>query len=64
MTDSFVLHLQSAGLREGDIRGVVEVVATGERRTVTTLDELRDLLVQRAGHQVGAQTHPTDHQGG
>jgi hypothetical protein len=49
MTESFVLHLQSDPLANGEVRGVVEVIATGERRTITTLDELRDLMVQRAG---------------
>jgi hypothetical protein len=47
MTESFVLHLQSRALADGDLRGVVEVVATGERRVITTLDELRELLTER-----------------
>jgi hypothetical protein len=48
MTASFVLHLQSGALAEGDVCGVVEIVATGERRTVTTLAELGALLVTQA----------------
>jgi hypothetical protein len=48
MTASFVLHLQSGALSEGDVCGVVEVVATGERYTVTTLDELGALLVKES----------------
>jgi hypothetical protein len=48
MTASFVLHLQSGALAGGDICGVVEVVATGERHTVTTLDELGALLVKES----------------
>jgi hypothetical protein len=49
MTASFVLHLQSGALAEGDVCGVVEIVATGERRTVTTLAELGALLVMTGG---------------
>jgi hypothetical protein len=63
VTDSFVLHLSSTRLSEGDIRGVVEVVATGERKTVTTLDELRDLLIQRAGSRPADPGRPTDDRG-
>jgi hypothetical protein len=48
MTASFVLHLQSGALADGDVCGVVEIVATGERHTVTTLDELGALLVTQA----------------
>jgi hypothetical protein len=48
MTASFVLHLQSGALADGDVCGVVEIVATGERHTVTTLDELGALLVKEA----------------
>jgi hypothetical protein len=48
MTASFVLHLQSGRLRDGEVCGVVEVVATGARRTVTSLEELRALLVAAA----------------
>jgi hypothetical protein len=48
MTETFVVHLQSGALAGGDVRGVVEVVATGERRTVTTIEELRTVLVQQA----------------
>jgi hypothetical protein len=48
VTDSFVLHLQSAALADGDVCGVVEIVATGERHTVATLVELGTLLVTQA----------------
>jgi hypothetical protein len=45
MTTSFVLHLQSGPLLDGEVRGVVEIVATGERRTVLSLADLGELLV-------------------
>jgi hypothetical protein len=45
MTSSFVLHLQSGPLVDGEVRGVVEIVATGERRTVLSLEELGELLL-------------------
>jgi hypothetical protein len=45
MTTSFVLHLQSGPLVDGDVCGVVEIVATGERRTVLSLEDLGELLV-------------------
>jgi hypothetical protein len=48
MTASFVLHLQSGALADGDVCGVVEVVATGKRYTVATLDELGALLVKES----------------
>jgi hypothetical protein len=53
MTASFVLHLQSGALAEGDVCGVVEIVATGERRTVTTLAELGALLVRTGEGESG-----------
>jgi hypothetical protein len=48
MTASFVLHLQSGALADGDVCGVVEIVATGERHTITTLHELGALLVRQS----------------
>jgi hypothetical protein len=45
MTTSFVLHLQSGPLADGEVRGVVQIVATGERRTVLSLEDLGELLV-------------------
>jgi len=63
MTHSFVLHLSSTALRDGDIRGVVEVVATGERTTVKTLEELRDLLARQARCRSAEATDPTDGEG-
>jgi hypothetical protein len=62
MTASFVLHLQSGALAAGDVCGVVEIVATGERRTVTTLAELGLLLVKQALPDQ-AQGDPTDYSG-
>jgi hypothetical protein len=48
MTASFVLHLQSHALADGEVCGVVEIVATGERHPVTTLEELGTLLVKES----------------
>jgi hypothetical protein len=48
VTETFVLHLRSDALARGDIHGVVEVVATGERRVVIALEELRSVLVESA----------------
>ncbi len=45
MTTSFVLHLQSGPLVDGEVRGMVEIVATGERRTVLSLEDLGEVLV-------------------
>jgi hypothetical protein len=58
MTETFVVHLQSGALADGEFRGVVEAVATGRRSTVTTLEELRVALMQRAA-SVDAPIEPT-----
>ncbi|HEX3822845.1 MAG TPA: hypothetical protein VHV79_00085 [Mycobacteriales bacterium] len=46
MTETFVLHLRSGPLADGEIHGVVEVVATGARHVVGAFDELRSVLIE------------------
>jgi hypothetical protein len=48
VTTSFVLHLKSGALAEGEVRGVVEIVSTGEQRVITTLDQLGAVLIQQS----------------
>jgi hypothetical protein len=48
VTETFVLHLRSGPLAHGDINGVVEVVATGERHMVSAFDDLRSILTESA----------------
>lgn len=56
-----MLHLRSARLAAGEVCGVVEVIATGERQTVSTLTELSEVLIQ-AGGQPAASSPPVPSQ--
>lgn len=61
MTESFVLHLHSRLLKQGDVCGVVEVVATSERHTITTIVELNEVLISRsAGDRAGGPPLPSE----
>jgi hypothetical protein len=58
VTETFVLHLQSSHLAAGEVRGVVEVIATGERAVISTLNELGEVLTARSAREPAAPAQP------
>lgn len=57
VTVSVVLRLASAALDAGRLAGEVELVATGERGVVRSVDELLAFLARSAAEDLGEDRH-------
>ena len=49
---SYVLRVRPQGLKEGRFTGEVEAVATGQRFTVRSVDELMAVVLETVGEEV------------